>query len=157
MTKRLDEIDISILDNLQKNGRMTNVELANRAGISAPPCLRRLKNLEDSGVIVGYHAEINRNLIGYNFLAICLVSLINQNQKHVDEFINYIQKLPNIRECISITGDFDYILRILTKDLSDYERLLNIDLKSCENIGQIKTYVAIKDNKCENGVPLKQF
>lgn len=154
MVRRLDDIDISILDNLQKNGRMTNVELASRAGISAPPCLRRLKNLEDSGVILGYHADINRNLIGYNFLAICLIALATQNQKPVEEFIKYIHKLPNVRECFSTTGDFNYILKVVAKDLADYERFLNTDLRTFDNIEKIQTYVVMQNNKNEHGIPL---
>lgn len=153
MVKRFDDIDISILKNLQKNGRMTNIELANRAGISAPPCLRRLKNLENNGIITGYHADINPTLMGYNFSTVCLVSLANQNQKFVEEFLNYIQGLHNVRECLSITGDFDYLLKIIAKDLADFERFLNTNLKNYENISHIKIYVTIQSNKCETGVP----
>ncbi len=151
----LDAVDISILSNLQNNGRMTNVELANRAGISAPPCLRRLKNLEDRGIIVGYHAEINGAVIGYGFVALCLISIGQQNLRASNEFLSHIKKLDNIRECFSTTGDFDYILKIVAHDLIDYENFLNANIKNLDNISQVKTYVVVQSNKSENGVPIK--
>ena len=150
----IDKIDMSILDNLQKNGRMTNVELANRAGISAPPCLRRLKNLEDSGVIISYHANINNNVVGYKFSAFCFVSISKQSAKYAEEFVEYVAKLNNVRECVSTTGDFDYILRVVAKDFVDYEDFLTNHLKTFSNIEQIKTHVIMKCNKDEKGVPI---
>ncbi len=153
---RLDKIDILILNNLQKNGRITNVELANNVGISPPPCLRRLKKLENNGVILGYHAEINSVLMGYNFSAVCLISLEKQTQKLVEKFFDYIQGLHNVRECLSITGDFDCFLKIIAKDISDFEKFLDTCLKNHENISQIKVYVTMKSNKSEKGIPLPQ-
>ncbi|MDR2074940.1 MAG: Lrp/AsnC family transcriptional regulator [Holosporales bacterium] len=154
MFRRLDEVDISILDNLQQNGRMTNIELAHRAGISAPPCLRRLKNLENRGVIRGYHADLDGSAMGYNFVALCFVALENHSTKCVEQFLSHVRSLSNIRECASTTGNFDYVLKIIVRDLTDYEDFIDSKLKNFENIHQIKTYVIMQYNKLENGIPL---
>ncbi|MDR1488133.1 MAG: Lrp/AsnC family transcriptional regulator [Holosporales bacterium] len=154
MAVKLDGIDILILNNLQKNGRMTNSELANRAGISAPPCLRRLKNLENKKVIMGYRADIDRFVVGYNFAALCLVSIIKQSTQYFEDFVNYIRTLDKVRKCFSTAGDFDFILEVISKDFADYEKFLTNYLKTFENIEKIKTYVMVSCNKNEKGVPI---
>ncbi len=152
---KLDDIDLSILSNLQKNGRMTNVELATRAGISAPPCLRRLKSLETSGIIRGYYADIDTSVVGYNFEALCFVSLVRQSASCMKEFVDKIQDMKQIRSCLATTGEFDFILRIVAHDFASYEEFLSQNLSNIDNIGQIKTYVIMKCNKDEKGVPLR--
>ena len=151
---KLDEIDLSILGNLQKNGRMTNVELASRAGISAPPCLRRLKSLETNGIIRGYYADIETSVVGYNFEALCFVSLLRQSAAHVKEFLDRINSMMEIRSCHATTGEFDFILRIVARDFKSYEDFLSTNLSSIDNISQIKTHVIMKCTKDEKGVPI---
>jgi DNA-binding Lrp family transcriptional regulator len=134
---------------------MTNVELANRAGISAPPCLRRLRNLEDRGIILGYHAEINYKAVGYSATALCLVSTERQDTKATEEFLECINKLPKVRECSSTIGDFDYILKIVACDLADCENFISEYIKSIPNVVKVRTYIIIENNKCEKDLPLK--
>lgn len=152
---KLDKIDFSIIECLQKHGRMTNVELAAKAGISAPPCLRRLKFLEENGVINGYHAEINGAAMGYNFEAFCFISLNSQAAKDVEHFVQNIKKLPNIRSCISTIGFFDFMLKIVTLDLKHFEKLVENNISKIQNISQIKTLVVVKKLKEEHGVPME--
>ncbi|MDR0552732.1 MAG: Lrp/AsnC family transcriptional regulator [Holosporales bacterium] len=155
MNYKLDSIDLLILSNLQKSGRMTNVELAKRAKISAPPCLRRLKSLEERKVISGYHADVDARVLGYAFSALCLVSLAKHSTKHVENFIRYIHLLDRVRECFATTGEYDYVLRIVAKDFPDYENFISNKLKGLDNIVQVKSYVNMKQCKNENGVPIE--
>jgi DNA-binding Lrp family transcriptional regulator len=133
---------------------MTNVELAKRAGISAPPCLRRLKSLEERRIIVGYHADLSPRLVGYAFSALCLVSLAKHSTKHANNFIKYINTLDMVRECFSTTGEYDYVLRVVANDFHDYDAFVSSKLKSFDNIAQVKTYVSMKMYKNEAGVPV---
>jgi len=152
---KLDKIDVSILRSLQEHGRMTNVDLATTAGISAPPCLRRLKSLEKKGVISGYHADINPSAIGYNFEAFCLVSLDSQTASDIDYFINEIRKLKNVRSCTSVVGLADFILRIVAHDFKNFEYILANNISKIKNISQIKTLVVMKTHKKESDFPIE--
>ncbi|MDR1233582.1 MAG: Lrp/AsnC family transcriptional regulator [Holosporales bacterium] len=152
---RFDDVDVSILSNLQKNGRMTNVQLAKNAGISAPPCLRRLKTMEKNGVVVGYHAELNGTSLGYGFAAICIVSLVSQNSWDVSAFTNNIGKLKNVRHCFATPGNSEFVLVIVAKDLEDYEEIIQKKIQKDKNILNLKTYILMKKHKGEFGVPIE--
>ncbi|MDR1034949.1 MAG: Lrp/AsnC family transcriptional regulator [Holosporales bacterium] len=152
---RIDDIDISILANLQKNGRMTNVKLAKDARISAPPCLRRLKAMERNGIIAGYHAEINADAFGFGFRAICIITLTSQNPVDVEEFVNCVTKLKNIRYCFATPGNSDFILGIIAKNLEDYEDIIQKKIQNDGNIKSIKTLILMKKHKDEYGIPVE--
>ena len=152
---KLDKIDLSILENLQKNGRMTNVDLASKAGISAPPCLRRLKSLEESGVIKGYYAEINHSVVGYNFEALCFVTLNSQNATDIEKFVNEVTKFKNIRSCTAIIGGADFILRVVDYDFKHFEDFLSNKFSKIDGIAQIKSLIIMKEYKDERGVPIE--
>lgn len=154
---KIDSVDMFILENLQRDGRMTNVELSSRAGISAPPCLRRLKWLEKSGIIKGYYADIDGTVLGYRFKAVCFVSLRDQSYETVDEFTEQIRDLHCIRQCSRVVGDFDFILFVIAKDLNEYEKFVTGTLSKLSTIKQVKTYPIMKEIKDEKGFPLPQF
>lgn len=150
----LDSIDLSILENIQKNGRITNVELASITGISAPPCLRRLKSLEKNGIITGYHADIDPEYMGYGFKGMSVITLSSQNIKDVTTFINNISKLKNVRSCFSTPGEQEFVLTIIAQNLQEYDRFLENYIQSDRNVVSIKTYIYMKGHKNEFGIPL---
>ena len=150
----LDSIDLSILENVQKNGRITNVELANITGISAPPCLRRLKFLEKNGVITGYHAEIAPEFFGYGFKATTIVRLSSQNTRDISTFINNVSKFKNVRSCFSTPGEQEFVLTIIAQNIQEYDKFLESYIQSDRNVMEIKTYIHMKGHKNESGIPL---
>jgi DNA-binding Lrp family transcriptional regulator len=151
---KLDDIDVSILSDLQENGRMTNVQLAKNAGLSAPPCLRRLRSLERNGAIIGYHAELNSSIFGYNFRAICVINLISQNAWDVSSFINNLVKLKNVRYCFATPGNSDFILSIVARSLEDYEDIIQKKIQRDKNVMSLKTFILMKKHKEEYGIPI---
>jgi DNA-binding Lrp family transcriptional regulator len=138
---KLDKIDRTILQNLQKNGRITNVDLAKAVGISAPPCLRRLKFMERGGVIVGYHAELDYAILGYNIRVICIVSLLSQSSREVAVFVDLLSKAENIKFCFSTPGNESFVLLVIAKDLSEYEKILKENIQNAGCVASIKTYI----------------
>jgi len=151
---KLDSIDRTLLSTLQKYGRITNVDLAERVGISAPPCLRRLKLMEKSGVIKGYHAEINPKVLDFNFQAICIVTLASQASKDVNTFLTNIEKCKNIRTCSSTIGNENFVLFIVAKDINEYESILKREIQSGGLVSSVKTYVTVNKHKNEPGLPI---
>ncbi|MBA4250008.1 MAG: ArsR family transcriptional regulator [Candidatus Puniceispirillum sp.] len=152
----MDKIDLIILKNIQKEGRITNVELAKKAGISAPPCLRRLHNLENSGVIVGYNSEIDPKALGFSLLSFCEVKLNSQNQATIQEFEAKLKKLHYVRESYIVTGEADFLLKIIAKDFATYQNFLYNELSSIPEVSQIKTLMVIKTSKKEPLIPFNQ-
>ena len=151
---KLDTIDKILLSTLQKYGRITNVDLAEQVGISAPPCLRRLKIMESNGVIKGYHAEVNAKVLELNFQAICIVTLTSQDSKYVNNFLENIEKCKNIRTCNSTAGNENFILYIVAKDMQEYEIILKKDIQTGGFVRSIKTYVTVNKHKNEPGLPI---
>jgi len=151
---KLDKIDRKILHDLQTNGRMTNVELANNAGISAPPCLRRVRALEDNEVIKGYFARLNGSKLGYTVTAFVSVRLKNQNDSDLKTFENDIQSMENIREAYIISGDYDLLLRVVAKDWEDYQDFLSNKLTTMDNVESVRTSMKVKIAKFEPGFPI---
>ncbi|MDR1332917.1 MAG: Lrp/AsnC family transcriptional regulator [Holosporales bacterium] len=151
---KLDVIDKMILATVQKSGRMTNVELSATVGISAPPCLRRLKLLETAGIITGYHAEINRDVLGYTIFAICIVSISQQSYKNVKHFIKIISGMQNVRSCLSTVGGEFFALTIVAKDLNEYNKVLTTDLQGSNIVASIKSFILVNEHKKEVGIPI---
>ncbi|MDR0640432.1 MAG: Lrp/AsnC family transcriptional regulator [Holosporales bacterium] len=152
---KFDDVDASILADLQKSGRMTNVQLAKNAGISAPPCLRRLKTMERNEIIIGYHAKLNGPALGYGFNAICIVSLASQNSWDVNAFISNINAAKNVRYCFATPGNSEFVLIIVAKDLEDYEDIVQNTIQKDKNILSLKTYILMKKHKEEFGIPIE--
>ena len=150
---RLDEIDRKILAELQADGRMTNVELAKRVGISAPPCLRRVRTLEESGYIQGYHAKVDARELGFEVQVYAMVGLQSQAEADLSAFEARWRAWPLVRECHMLNGEVDFILKCVAPDLSTFQRFLTEELTAAENVGSVKTSLVIRGAKDEPGVP----
>jgi len=152
---KLDKIDKKILENLQLDGRMTNVDLAKEVGISAPPCLRRVRALEEKGFIKSYHAKVDPVVLGYGVTLFALVKLTSQAEKDLKAFEEQIAVWPLVRECHMLAGDVDYILKIVAKDWDSYQDFLTHHLTSAPNVTSVKTSLAVKTSKDLAGVPIE--
>ncbi len=151
---KLDRIDRRILKDLQDDGRMTNVELASRVGISAPPCLRRVRALEAAGYIRGYHADINPEALGYGVTVFAQVGLSSQAESDLKAFEGLMQSWPEVRECHMLAGETDFLLRIVAVDWDAYQRFLTTKLTAAPNVSHVKTALAIRSCKNAPGVPI---
>lgn len=151
---KLDRIDRKILHDLQENGRMTNVELAERAGISAPPCLRRVRALEEAGVIKGYHADIDSNSLGFGVTVFAQVGLSNQAEHDLKKFEDLVRGWPLVRECYLVSGEADYVLKIVAEDWDAYQKFLTTHLTTAPNVSHIKSALGIRVAKHKPGVPV---
>lgn len=150
---RLDPIDRKILAELQADGRMTNVELAKRVGISAPPCLRRVRTLEESGFIRGYHADVDSRELGFEVQVFAMVGLNSQAEADLSAFEGRCREWSLVRECHMLNGEVDFILKCVAPDLSTFQSFLTEDLLKAENVASVKTSLVIRDAKDEPGVP----
>lgn len=150
----LDGIDRRLLAELQSEGRVTNVELAQRVGLTAPPCLRRVRALEDAGVIRGYHAELDASKLGFAITVFALVSLKSQAEESLRQFEDHMRTLPEVRECHMLNGEIDFILKIVSKDLQSFQEFLTGKLTPAPNVESVKTSLTIRTAKQEPGVPL---
>ncbi|WP_407495252.1 Lrp/AsnC family transcriptional regulator [Pseudooceanicola sp. MF1-13] len=150
---RLDAIDRKILAELQADGRMTNVELAKRVGISAPPCLRRVRTLEESGFIKGYHAQVDSRELGFEVQVFAMVGLVSQAESDLSAFEAKCRDWPLVRECHMLNGEVDFILKCVAPDLSTFQSFLTGQLTSADNVASVKTSLVIRGAKDEPGVP----
>ena len=150
---KLDEIDRMILAELQANGRMTNVELAKRVGISAPPCLRRVRTLEEQGFIQGYHADVNARELGFEVQVFAMVGLVSQAEADLSAFEARCNGWSLVRECHMLNGEVDFILKCVAPDLRTFQRFLTEELTSADNVASVKTSLVIRGAKDDPGVP----
>ncbi|MBL4647143.1 MAG: Lrp/AsnC family transcriptional regulator [Rhizobiales bacterium] len=152
---RLDSIDWKILGELQCNGRMTNVELAKRVGISAPPCLRRVRTLEENGVIEGYRTLLNANALGYQLIAFAYVGLSSQGEAELQAFQKSVKSWDIVRECYLLSGDVDFILKCVAKDLQSFQSFIVNELTAADHVESIRTSLTISKVKDEPRVPIE--
>ena len=152
-TTKLDDIDRKILAELQADGRMTNVELAKRVGISAPPCLRRVRTLEEAGYIRGYHADVDARELGFEVQVFAMVGLQSQAQADLTAFEEACRGWPLVRECHMLNGEVDFILKCVAPDLSSFQNFLTGELLTTPNVASVKTSLVIRAAKDEPGVP----
>jgi len=150
---KLDQIDRMILAELQADGRMTNVELARRVGISAPPCLRRVRTLEEAGLIRGYHAEVDARALGFEVQVFAMVGLHSQAEVDLSAFEGRCRGWPLVRECHMLNGEIDFILKCVAPDLSTFQNFLTEELTAAENVASVKTSLVIRGAKDDPGVP----
>ncbi|WP_425051674.1 Lrp/AsnC family transcriptional regulator [Psychromarinibacter sp. S121] len=150
---KLDPIDRQILAELQADGRMTNVELAKRVGISAPPCLRRVRTLEEQGFIRGYHAEVDARQLGFEVQVFAMVGLQSQAEADLSAFERRCRDWPLVRECHMLNGEVDFILKCVAPDLSTFQTFLTEQLTAADNVISVKTSLVIRGAKDEPGVP----
>ena len=152
---QLDAIDRHILAELQADGRITNVELARRVGISAPPCLRRMRALEEAGYVRGYHADVDPHRLGFEVEVFALVALARQSEAELSNFEAMCRAWPLVRECHMLNGEIDFLLKCTAPDLSTFQRFLTDDLTAAENVVSVKTSLVIRNGKDEPGVPFE--
>jgi DNA-binding Lrp family transcriptional regulator len=152
-TPVLDAIDRRILAELQADGRMTNVELARRAGISAPPCLRRVRRLEEAGVIRGYHADSDPHLLGWEITFFAIVGLESQKEAVLSAFEAMVAEWPEVRECHMIRGGGDFLIRLVARDTA-HENLLTQKLTGAASVARVQTLQTIRTSRALAGVPL---
>lgn len=151
---KLDQIDRRILADLQADGRMTNVDLAKHAGISAPPCLRRVRALEEAGFIKGYHAQVDPHALGYNVTVFAHVGLNSQAETDLIAFEAMVQDWPEVRECHMLAGETDFLLKIVAHDWDAYQKFLTSRLTAAPNIAHVKSALGIRTAKLHPGVPI---
>lgn len=154
MRVRLDPLDWRILKELQENGRITNLKLSARVGLSAPPCLRRVRALEAAGYIQGYHARLDERRLGFELTAFAMVGLHAQAEPDLRAFENRVLAWPLVRDCYMMSGETDYILRCVAPDLGTFQDFLIKELTAAPNVASVKTSLAIRRAKAEPGVPI---
>ena len=150
----LDRYDLAILRTLQANGRISNRELAEHVGLSPAPCWRRLRALEDSGVIRHYSALLNAGELGLSILAFAHISLENHHAQTVEEFDRVIQRADEVLECHMTSGEYDYMLKVVARDMNAYEQFLSDVLMQVEAVRNVSTSFSLRHKKLTTAVPL---
>ena len=154
MRARLDATDWRILKELQANGRITNVELAEKVGISPPPCLRRVRALEQAGMIAGYFAQLDEKMVGFEVIAFAMVGLHSQSEADLRAFENRVLAWPLVRECYMLSGETDFLLKCVAPDLTAFQDFVIEELTAASNVASVKTTLVIRRVKFEPGVPI---
>lgn len=155
MEVNLDKTDLKILQLLQENGRKTNVQLSNEIGLSPAPTLERVKKLENSGVIKSYHAVVDENTVSLGIKAMIQISLVKQKDNAIVNFKKHIGKIDEIVECYQVTGNFDYLIKAVVKDIPAFEKLIGEKLSKIPEIGTMQTNVILSEIKKSSVLPLK--
>lgn len=145
----LDAIDWKILRELQQDGRMTNVELSHRVGISAPPCLRRVKRLDEAGIIRGYRALLNAPALGLDVVAFCLIGLHHQSEPELKAFADRTRNWPIVRAAWMVSGESDFMLHCVATDLATFQNFVIEELTSSPNVETVRTALTIRQIKDE--------
>jgi DNA-binding Lrp family transcriptional regulator len=151
---KLDRIDMKILQALQQDGRMTNVDLAERAGISAPPCLRRVKALEQAGFIKSYHAHLAAEMLGFGVTIFTHVSLDSHHETDLQAFGELVKQWPLVRECYIVTGESSALMKVVAESWESYQKFLTNTVMAAPRVTQVKSTLIIKTIKQEAGIPL---
>ena len=151
---KLDRIDRRILHDLQTDGRMTNVELARRAGISAPPCLRRVRALEQAGFIKGYRALLDEKKLGYEVAVFAMVHLSSQAEADLKAFEDFVRRQPLVRECWMLSGEIDFILKCVAPDLKTFQAFV-AELTAAPHVRNVKTSLTLRNSKDAAMVPFE--
>ncbi len=151
---KLDDIDCRILENLQNDGRITNVDLAEKVGITAPPCLRRVRALEEAGYIRGYHADLDAEAMGFGLTVFAMVGLHSQAESDLKAFEERVAEWPLVRETYMLNGEIDFILKIVARDLAQFQNFLTTKLTPAPNVDSVKTSLSIRCAKKLHGVPV---
>ena len=153
--QKLDAIDRQILAELQADGRMTNVELASRVKITAPPCLRRVRALEKAGYIKGYHAELDAAALSFGVKAFAFVGLASQAEADLKAFEDEVRSWPQVRSCYMLSGEVDFILLCGARDLPEFQAFITEKLTAAKNVASVKTALVIRQSKNQPGIPIE--
>jgi len=154
VSPRLDDIDRNILRELQDNGRITNVELARRVGISAPPCLRRVRALEEAGYIKGYRALLDERLLGFEVTVFAMVHLSSQAEADLTAFEDFVRRQPLVRECWMLSGEIDFMLKCVAPDLKTLQTFVT-ELTAAPHVRNVKTSLTLRNSKDAAVVPME--
>lgn len=154
MSVDLDAVDWKILSELQRDGRMTNVELSRRVGISAPPCLRRVRHLEEKGFIQGYRALLDEKRLGYDLTAIAMVHLVSQAEADLSAFLTRIDTWPLVRSAWMLSGDVDFLMLCVAPDLRTFQSFV-LEITATPNVRNVRTALTLKQAKNAPIVPLE--
>jgi DNA-binding Lrp family transcriptional regulator len=152
---RLDATDWRILRELQADGRITNVELARRVGISAPPCLRRMRALEEAGIVRGFAALLDDKALGFDVTAFAMVGLHSQAEADLIAFEERARSSAVVRDCYMLSGETDFLLRCVAPDLSTFQDFIIHELTAAPNVASVKTSLVIRASKQAPGVPVE--
>ena len=155
MKKNIDNIDLKILRILQDEGRISNLDLSKKIDMTPPPTLRRVRDLEDKGYIDGFRANINPEKLGFDLTAWIFISLKNQNEESLNSFEKLVWGWENIRECYMLNGEIDFILKCVSKNMSEFNNFLTKNITSNDNISSVKTAFMIKNTKKLGTVPIE--
>jgi len=153
-TRKLDAIDLRILSELQADGRITNVELSRRARITAPPCLRRIRALEKAGFIKGYHADLDGRSLGFEVTGFVFVGLSSQKDGDLKHFEESARRWPEVRECHMLSGEVDFILKCVARDLSAFQSFITDTVTAEKNVASVKSSLVIHASKIAPGFPI---
>lgn len=154
MQINLDKIDFKILRILQENAKITNLQLSGEVGLSPAPTLERVKKLENAKLIKGYYTEVDEEALGIGIKAIIQITLPRQVENAISNFKKEINQMPEIMECYQVTGNADYILIVMLKDIRDFESLISTRLSKMEEIGQMQTMMILSKVKDSKVLPL---
>lgn len=154
MTHTLDSIDRKILAQLQSDSSLTNAQLAERVNLSATPCLRRVKRMEEENIIQGYSAQLNAKALGVGVSAFVFLKLEHHTSENAKIFENAVKELPQVTECCSISGEYDYVLRIMAKDLEGYEKFITEQMTSIEGILGASSTIILSQKITSGKLPL---
>lgn len=150
----LDATDWRILKELQADGRITNIALATKVGLSAPPCLRRVRALEEAGLITGYTALVDEAALGFTLTAFVMVRLHNQAEADLRAFENRVLGWPLVRDAFMLSGESDFMLKCIARDLTRFQGFVLDDLTAAPNVASVKTFLTIRRAKREPGIPI---
>jgi DNA-binding Lrp family transcriptional regulator len=153
---RLDAVDRQILQELQDDGRITNVELARRVGISAPPCLRRMRALEEAGYIKGYRGLLDEKLLGFEVTVFAMVHLSSQAEADLKAFEDFVRAQPLVRECWMLSGEIDFILKCVARDLKTFQAFV-AELTAAPHVRNVKTALTLRNSKDAPIVPMEEL
>jgi len=154
---KLDATDLKILDAIQRDGRITKLKLAERVGLSPTPCWMRLAKLEKAGIVTGYHARISVRAIAPVTSVLVEVTLANHRQADFDRFERVVRDVPEIVACWSVGGGVDYLLKVMTRDIDDYQRLIDSLLEREIGIDRYFTYIVTRTVKDDTVLPLSEL
>lgn len=152
---QIDSINMEILNQLQNDGRMSNAKLADRLSMSETPCWRRLKKLEECGYIESYQANLNRRKLGLGVMAFVQLSCSEHDQVSTSEFQRIIETTPSILSCHNTTGEDDFLLVVVARDLDDYSAFVDSTLRRLPGVTSIRSNLSLKEMKSSNKLPLK--
>jgi len=151
---KIDQIDWKILEALQEDGRMTNVDLAEKVGITAPPCLSRVRALEESGIIKGFRVLLDEKKLGFDLTAYAMVGLHSQAEADLIAFEDHVLDWPIVRECHMLSGEIDFILKCVAPDLTTFQKFIIDELTAASNVDSVKTSLTIRRSKYQPGAPI---